>query len=303
MKAVIQLVVSAVLVAAGIVLLMHPLTARAATPAENFTPTRFTVVDQGTAGKPDVILIPGLSSSRDVWSAEAKKLAPNYRLHLVQINGFAGQPAGPNTTGPILPAVVEELHQYIAANKMAPEVVGHSLGGLLALMLADKYPADVRRMVIVDALPFYAVVFNPSVTVEEVKPRAEALRQQMVTMPDADFNSMQPQMAAGMVKNADAQKLVAAGSIATDRAVFANAMYEDLLTDLRGDVANIKTTTLMMYPYDATVAPDATKIDAVYQTAYKTMPNVKLIRIDDSRHFIMYDQPEKLDVQLQAFLK
>ena len=65
----------------------------------------------------------------------------------------------------------------------------------------------------------------------------------------------------------------------------------------------IKTTTLMVYPYDATVVPDATKIDAVYQTAYKAMPNVKLVRIDDSRHFVMYDQPEKLDVQLQAFLK
>ncbi|HEY4356270.1 MAG TPA: alpha/beta hydrolase [Acidobacteriaceae bacterium] len=303
MKAAIQWVLSVVLVAAGIVLLMHPLTARAATPAAGFTPTRFTVVDQGTAGKPDVILIPGLSSSRDVWSAEAQKLAPNYRLHMVQINGFAGQPAGANATGPILPAVVEELHQYIAANKMTPEVVGHSLGGLLALMLADKYPADVRRMVIVDALPFYAVVFNPSATLEMVKPQAEAIRQQMITMPDADFASMQPQMAAGMVKNAEAQKQIAVNSIATDRAVFANAMYEDLQTDLRSEVAGIKTTTLMLYPYDATVVPDVAKIDVVYQTAYKAMPNVKLVRIDDSRHFIMYDQPEKLDAQLQAFLK
>jgi len=36
---------------------------------------------------------------------------------------------------------------------------------------------------------------------------------------------------------------------------------------------------------------------------YKPMPNVTLVRIDDSRHFIMYDQPAKLDAALQGFLR
>ena len=52
------------LVVAGVLLLVKPLTAHAQTAA--FVPTRFTVVDEGTVGKPDVVLIPGLSSSRAV---------------------------------------------------------------------------------------------------------------------------------------------------------------------------------------------------------------------------------------------
>src|SRR5665213_2925589 len=126
-------------VLAGIALLIAPSRAAVASAA-GFVPTRFTVVDAGTVGKPDVVLIPGLSSSRAVWDAEAKLLAPNYRLHLVQVDGFAGAPAGPNAVGPLLAPIVEELHGYIAAEGMHPVVVGHSLGGLLALMLADKYP-------------------------------------------------------------------------------------------------------------------------------------------------------------------
>src|SRR4029077_14262426 len=99
---------------AGILLLRKPVFGQAITAA----PTRFSVVIQGVApGKgPDVILIPGLSSSRDVYSAEAKLLTATYRLHLIQIAGFAGDPAGPNATGPILAPVVEQLHQYIVAN-------------------------------------------------------------------------------------------------------------------------------------------------------------------------------------------
>jgi len=285
------------LVVAGILLLVKP------SHAAGFSPTRFTVTDNGTLNKPDVVLIPGLSSSKAVWDDEAKLLAPNYRLHIVQVGGFAGAPAGPNATGAILPGIVEELHQYIAAAKMHPVVMGHSLGGLLALMLADKHPEDVSKLIIVDSLPFYTVLFAPEATVEIARPMAEQMKAQVIAMPADQFAVMAPQSAAAMVKNADAQKLVAASALASDRTVFATAMAEDMTTDLRSEVATIKTPTLMLYPYDATAVPDVTKIDTVYQTAYKSMPNVKLVRIDDSRHFIMYDQPAKFDAAVEGFLK
>jgi pimeloyl-ACP methyl ester carboxylesterase len=300
---VLQYVVAVAFVLAGIALLCAPANAQVVT-AKAFVPTRFTVVDAGTVGKPDVVLIPGLASSRAVWDAEAKLLAPNYRLHLVQVDGFAGAPAGANATGEMLPGIVEELHSYIVAGKMHPVVIGHSLGGLLALMLADKHPEDVRKMVIVDSLPYYAVVFNPAATVETMKPMAEAIRTQMMASSDAQFAASNAGFVAQMVNDKDAQKLVAASSLASDRAVFVNAMYEDLLTDLRGEVATIQTPTLMLYPYDATLeGPDPAKIDAVYQGAYKPMPHVTLVRVDASRHFIMYDQPAKLDAAVEGFLK
>src|SRR5471032_3125638 len=152
---VLRLIFALALIVAGVLLLLNrPLSAQT-TPPSNPAPTmmltRITVVDAGAAGKPDVVLIPGLGSSRAVWDAEAKLLAPNYRLHLVQLNGFGGAAPGCNATAPgtasaILPGVVEDLHAYIETQLMHPAVVGHSLGGLLALMLADKYPVDVCKM-------------------------------------------------------------------------------------------------------------------------------------------------------------
>ncbi|WP_263379676.1 alpha/beta fold hydrolase [Granulicella paludicola] len=304
MKA-LQWLATAVLVLAGIVLVRPVLSQTAAKAA--FVPTRFTVTDSGTAGKPDVLLIPGLSSSKAVWDHEAELLGPNYRLHVVQVDGFAGAPAGGNagasSANPMLPAIVEELHQYIATVGMKPVVVGHSLGGLLTLMLADKYPGDARKLIIVDALPFYGLVFNPAATVENVKPQADAIAQQMLAMPDDQFVAMQPMMVGAMVRNVDAQKLVAASSVASDRRIFVEAMAEDLQTDLRGDMAKIQTPTLLLYPYDATFQKDEAKYDAVYKTSYAGMPHVTMMRVDDSRHFIMYDQPERFDAAVQAFIK
>ena len=299
---VLQWLATMALVVAGVMLLVKPMRARAQTAT--FVPTRFTVVDAGTVGKPDVVLIPGLSSSRAVWDAEAKLLAPNYRLHLVQVDGFAGAPAGVNATGPILPGVVEELHGYIAAQGMHPVVIGHSLGGLLTLMLADKYPTDLRKMVIVDTLPFYAVLFNPDATVEATKPYADQMRQQMMAVPADQYAAMQGMIAAQLVKDPAGQKLVAASSGTSDRAVVVEAMVEDMQTDLRGDVATIKVPTLVLYEYDSAMQqPDPAAFEASMKAGYKPMPDVTLVRVDGSRHFIMYDQPAKFDAAVEGFLR
>jgi pimeloyl-ACP methyl ester carboxylesterase len=107
-----------------------------------------------------------------------------------------------------------------------------------------------------------------------------------------------------MVKNSDAQKLIAASFVKSDRSVAVEAMAEDLETDLRADVASIKAPALVLYAYDPTAQqPDAATYEAAVQVAYKKMPNVTLKRIDDSRHFIMYDQPERLDAAVEEFLK
>lgn len=299
-----QWIAAVTLVLAGVALLVAPSQAEIALVPTAFAPTRFTVVDAGTVGKPDVVLIPGLSSSRAVWDAEAKLLAPNYRLHLVQVDGFAGAPAGPNATGQFLAPMVEELHGYIATLSGKPVVIGHSLGGLLTLMLEDKYPADVRKAIIVDTLPFYSVLFNPAATVETVKPQADAIKGQMLAVPDDQWAAMAPMMAATLVKNPDAQKLVAAGSIASDRAVTVNAMIEDMETDMRPNLASIKVPTLVLYEHDTSLTtPDATAYEGLVRDGYKTMPNVTLVQVDGARHFIMYDQPAKFDAAVESYLK
>jgi pimeloyl-ACP methyl ester carboxylesterase len=301
---VLQWLATAVLVVAGVVLLVEPSGAQTAAAKPAFAPTRFTVTDSGTIGKPDVVLIPGLASSSSVWDAEAKLLAPNYRLHILQVGGFAGAPAGPNAADGMLPGIVEELHQYIASTSIRPVVIGHSLGGLLTLMLADKYPADARKLLIVDTLPYYAVLFNPAATVDAMKPMAAGIKAQMLAMPADQYAATQQVMMAAMAKSDAGQKAATAGSLSSDRTVVAEALVEDLLTDMRPALASIKTPTLVLYEYDAaSKMPDPAAYEGLVKDGYKPMPNVTLIRMDDSKHFIMYDQPAKFDAAVEGFLK
>lgn len=257
-----------------------------------------TVTGQG----PDVVLIHGLASSDDVWDATVKQLSATHRVHTLQVKGFAGEPAGPNADGPVLEPLVEEVAAY-AAKLEKPAIIGHSLGGLMAIEIAAKHPASVDRIMVVDALPFYALLFAPTATVEMVKPQAEILRTQTVAMTDEQFAAGQDRTMAMLVKSEAARPAPTQWSLKSDRKVMATAMYEDMLTDTRPLLPQIKAKTTVVYAYDAQMGRPAEFADGMYAKAYEGLAGAKLKRIDGGFHFIMLDQPEAFAKEVDAFLK
>lgn len=270
--------------------------------AEPFQPTHFTVKVEGQGS--DVIMIPGLASSAEVWRPEIDKLKARYRVHAIQVAGFADAPPMANTNGPILTPIVDEIAAYIRANRLDhPALVGHSMGGLLSLMLADKHPDLAGKVMIVDALPFYGMLFGPQATAESVAPQAAQLRDRVLAGTQAEFAASEPAIMARLVKSKSpaAQAAVAAAQ-ASDRAVVARAMYEVMTTDMRPRLAGIKTNVVVLYAFDASVGFPQTAVDGLYQGGYAALPNKRLTRIDGSYHFIQIDQPEAFDREVQAFL-
>ncbi len=266
-----------------------------------FTPTRFTVELRGQG--PDILLLPGLACSRDVYQKEADLLAPHYRLHLLQINGFANSPPGPNATGPLLIPIESELHQYIQSNHLQnPFLIGHSLGGLLSLMLVADHPNDVSKIMIIDSLPFYGLLLDPKSTLESLQPQAKMMQQFLANETEAQFAQSEPAQLTQLIKSPEGLKLVTKWALASDRKVLAQAFYDDLTTDLRPKLPNIQTPITLLYPYDPTMGPQAT-VDTLYQSAYAPAPHAKTIRIDNSYHFIMLDQPEPFAKAVADFLK
>lgn len=106
---------------------------KAAEPGRLYVDSKFVATDRisveivGTG--PDVVLIPGLASSRETWRRTADRLRAHFRMHLVQINGFAGTPGQANAAGPMFDPVAEAISAYLGTLKLPIAVVGHSLWG------------------------------------------------------------------------------------------------------------------------------------------------------------------------------
>ncbi len=261
---------------------------------------RITVTKRGQG--PDVILSPGLATSSAVWDATAAHLEAHYRLHVVQVAGFAGAPARANTQDPILQSVVDALDAYIKTNKLkGTKVIGHSLGGLMALMLAQQHPEDVSGLMIVDSFPFGGVLMGAN-DVAGAAPGAAAMRDSIIGETQEAYAQGERNFLPSLVKSPAGLKSVTAWAIASDKSVVACAMYEDMTTDLRPKLAQIKTPVTMLYPWDASIGTTRGVVDTMYQQNFAALPDKTLVCITNSYHFIMLDQPDAFMAQVDKFL-
>jgi pimeloyl-ACP methyl ester carboxylesterase len=245
---------------------------------------------------PDVVLIPGLASSRETWRRTAERLRGKYRLHLVQVNGFAGAPAGANASGPVVGPTADAIDAYIrSAGLKKPSVVGHSLGGVMALDLALDHPGDVGKVMVVDTLAFYTELFaGPSATAEGAKPYADQIGAGMLKAPDDAFKANATQMAHGMVTAPADAEMVGRWSATSDRAVMVEAMREDMLADLRPRMASLSMPLTVIYEAQLAKLIDADYAPVKTKTLIAAAPGAK--------HFIMYDDPAGFDAALDEFL-
>lgn len=290
---------SALLLAGGLLSLIAPRMA-VAQSAPAFTSDRLSVEVLG-AGR-DVIFIPGYASSREVWRAEAERLSATHRVHMVQLAGFAGEPWG-HGDGPFVQPVIDEMARYIdEAGLEAPAVIGHSMGGMSALMLAQQYPALVGKVMSVDSLPFFSALFGPQVTVDIARPFAEQAAAGTLAADDVTFRANQTQGAVGYVNDSATQAAMVEWGMASDRQALATAIREVMLTDLRPALPAMTTPVWAVYAADANGGAPPAMADALWQREYATLPGVTLIRVDDSRHFIMADQPERFSQIVDRFL-
>ena len=256
------------------------------TAAPAFAPQRFSVVVKGSG--PDVILVPGLTASREIWAGTVAAV-PGYRYHLVQVAGFAGEPARGNASGSVVAPVAEEIARYILARGLKrPAIIGHSMGGTIALMVAARHPDVIGKAMVVDMLPQPAGFVGSSAA--GVRGLADALKGLTATPNGRRLVESAIQMFGGAEP----------GDRRSDTDVVARATHELAVTDLTPELPRIKAPLTIVY-----AAPDpqtAASVAHRYAAGYRAKADTKLVRIDGSGHMIMHDQPTRFRAALKEFL-
>lgn len=108
------------------------------------------------AGQP-LMLLHGLFGSADNWATVAKALATDFQVISIDLRNHGRSPHAESHSYPEMAADVLALmdHQGL----QAAHVLGHSMGGKVAMQLAFQAPARVQRLVVVDmAMRAYANV-------------------------------------------------------------------------------------------------------------------------------------------------
>ena len=253
-----------------------------------------------------VVFIPGLATPGSVWDDTVAHFQASHTCYVVTVAGFGGLPPVPKREH-FLADVRDAVIGYLRAQKVErPVIVGHSLGGLLALEIGSAAPDLPGGLVIVDSLPFLAALTGQGIdTAAQAQAMIAPMGVAMAAQKPAQFAEGQKQFIGAMVTDPAKAAALAAQTGKSDPATTGQAMAELMGRDLRPLLGTIKCPVLVLgaladKTHGNTKAAD---VEAAYRRQYANLPQAKFKFFAQSRHFIMIDDPRGFDDALSESLR
>lgn len=270
----------------------------AAAKVEAGAPRPF-VMDIAGEGRP-VYLIPGLASPASVWDELAGHLqGRGYQTRVLTLAGFAGQPVLESDT--FLPLVREALAAELhAVEGPRPVVIGHSLGGFMALWLGATESERVAGIVAIDGVPYLGALGNPSATPEDNAVQAEQMAVFMSSLTAEQYTAQNRMALAGMITDPDEVDRIAIDSGHSDPATVGRAVAEMLTIDLREAVGDIQAPVVVIQAADSG-ATDGGR--SAYAEQLARIANLRHVVASRGRHFVQIDDPEFVAAEVDRLLE
>ena len=100
---------------------------------------------------PDLIILHGLFGSQQNWQPLARRLSGQFRVHTVDLRNHGASPHHDEVNYPLMAGDLLKFMDHAEISKAA--LLGHSLGGKVAMQFALLHPDRLRQLVIVDIAP------------------------------------------------------------------------------------------------------------------------------------------------------
>lgn len=101
-------------------------------------------------GQP-LLILHGLFGTLDNWQTLAKRLSEHYNIFLVDLRNHGRSPHSDEHNYDLMADDVLELIDDL--NIPTPAIMGHSMGGKVAMKFALKYPTRLTKLIVVDIAP------------------------------------------------------------------------------------------------------------------------------------------------------
>ncbi|HEX5170286.1 MAG TPA: alpha/beta fold hydrolase [Cyclobacteriaceae bacterium] len=104
----------------------------------------------GETGQP-IVILHGLFGSSDNWFTQAKMLADNHKVYLIDQRNHGQSPHSDEFNYDTL---ADDLREFLVSNNILnPILIGHSLGGKTAMKFATTNPESLSKLIVVDIAP------------------------------------------------------------------------------------------------------------------------------------------------------
>lgn len=259
-----------------------------------FAQTPAIQVQKSGEGQP-VFLLPGFTCPGSVWDETVAHLKGDYQYFQVSYAGFGGLAP---IEMPWYETLKKEVMDYIAANKIKGVIlIGHSMGGTMALDIAAHLPGVVKSVVVVDGLPCMRAVMMPGVSAEQIQYKSP-YNDQVLTMKEEAFAKTAEMYGKQMTNIESKQKVLTEYILQADRKTYAYGYTDLLKMDIRPALSKIKAPVLVL----AASFPNKEMVEKTMTSQFETLTSKTIEIVPDSRHFIFFDRAEWFYNRINTFL-
>lgn len=255
-------------------------------------------------GEP-VIFIPGVATSGAVWDGTVQHLQDRYECHVITIAGFGGM--APAKTAHLLEDVRDQIITYIRSQKLhKPTIVGHSLGGAIALAIGEHAPDLPGDIVSVDGLPFIAGMRFPGVNdTATAREAVAAIRDSIEKQAVEQFTARRDVNSSLSHIRSEYDRRIAQVCGQSDAATVAQARVEMFSADFRPQLGRIKCPILVLGALAGKLQNVPPRmLEETYKKLYTNAPQTRFEFFPKARHYLMIDDPAgfyaALDQELAA---
>jgi len=257
-----------------------------------------------------VVLIPDVGYDWTVFDTFMDRNSERYTMYAVTLAGMAGTEPPPMIENSdfddlqLLRNAVDSIVLVIEQRKLnTPVVIGHGIGGHIAVWLATRRPGMARCAISLDGMP-YIILGDQNIKLTDEE-RRNFIRNRII----ADVQKYTPETWAEYWKKT-VYKYVTEGDravelakifLTTSRGVAVEMGLEMYFSDLRPDLQTTKVPILF-----AAVAPPGTFFGVIarsWNSVLDQQPiNTTLVAFEECRHFVMDDDPWQLDSVVRNFI-
>lgn len=244
--------------------------------------------DRGT-GEP-VVLLHGLGGSSLDWQPQIDALAPRHRVIAIDMRGSGRSRDRLRPRGPFsVEMFARDVAAVIDHLKIAPaHVIGLSMGGMVAFQLALDHPHAVRTLAIVNSGPSLV----PRTMAEHV-----AIATRLAIASTLGPSAMARMLAPKLFPHSEALRAQFLERMAhNEKRAYAATQRALVGFDVEHRIGAIAVPALIVAS-DQDYTPIARKHEYA-----RRMPHARVVVVEDSRHALPIEEPEKLQPILDAFL-
>lgn len=232
----------------------------------------------------DIVFLHTVGSSADVWTEVTQPFAGSFKTWLWELPGHGKTQPASNLT---IESATELLGKYLEENEIKyPVLVGHGMGGLIAMQYSFAHPAEIKRLILIDCAPKQMAS----------KEQKLAISEQLTT----NYDQFVANYFLNMSPNKEITDQIVDQALRTDKNSFTQLLLSsfdfDLTTELpRQAIPILLVGSGLLFPEQEKAREQLHLLgfDSARTISFKTMPG--------SGHFVMLEQPSYLASVVLAF--